>query len=59
MMNEAEKTEQLQSIAEQLKLIAETQQEQNALLRSIILQSEEWPARLMVGMYGPISVIDL
>ena len=59
MANVSENAEQLQNIAEQLKLIAEAQREQNDLLKSIILQPGEWPARLMVALYGPVSVIDL
>lgn len=51
--------EALNAIAEQLERLTDAIEEQNELLKDCILETEDKPARFMVGMYGALEVIDL
>lgn len=54
-----QKERDLQEIALQLELLTDAVKEQNRLIRICTRQPEGKPARLMVGVYGAVEVIDM
>ena len=55
----AAQTEELRAITDQLKLLTAAVQEQNSLLKACILEPEDKPARLVVGITGAVETVDL